>query len=196
MLITDIIQSFKQGKRGNCVSIAVIKSAMHLYGIDNIFISKETNAQGNIEIEMRDGYKTVVRKHELVKGSKYSRFNKGNNEDIREMAFLYYTAMAKRVLTEGEIDAFLGRQTLRGALRSLHNGENYMEGIKWLGLVNNFEEIPIEEIKSHENLIGASNAHCYFISNGIVDNYGNPFDIDALNNNNAFSTRNLVKLTL
>ena len=34
---TDVIKSFRQGAANNCASIAIIKAAIHRYGIDNVF---------------------------------------------------------------------------------------------------------------------------------------------------------------
>lgn len=190
----EIIKAFKQGKRGNCVSIAVIKSAMALYGVNDVFIKRKKNSKGIISIKMRDGFETVVRPHELAKAARYSKFNNGNNKEVKSMAHLYYAAMAKRVLVEGKIDAFLGRTTLRGALRSLNNGENYMEGVRWLGLEENYSRHPIEKIKKHNNLIGASPGHCYFLTNGIVDDYGKPKPLEEVIHRSTFKTKYLIKL--
>lgn len=194
MEVDQIITSFKQGKRGNCVSIAVIKTAIRHYGIDNVF--SNVKKRGNkYKIEMRDGFDTVIREHEIQKGARFSKFNKGSDETIREKAYFYFTAMAKRVYVEGEVDVFLGRRNLRGALRSLNNGESYMEGIRWLGLDKNHLKIPEEQIADYPNLIGRSNGHCFFIGDGnYVDNYGRKISFEESQKKESFKIKTLVAL--
>ncbi len=190
----EVIQSFKQGKRGNCVSIAVIKAAIDQYGLYDVFkgIIKD---QDKYMITMKDGFETVLRDHEIEKASRYSKFIKGSDDQILSQAHFYFAAMAKRVYVEGEIDVFLGKHTLRGALRSLNNGENYLEGIKWLGLTNHFRVIQKSELQNHKNVIAASKEHCFFIENGeYIDNYGTPMKITNSNTRGAFKLDNLISL--
>ena len=188
-----MIRAFRQGKRGNCVSIAVIKAAMAHYGPDNIFTNVTALSGGRHKILMRDGFETLVRPHEIDKATRHSRFLKGKDEDLREKAYFYFAAMAKRVLVEGEIDVFLGTRTLRGALRSLNNGENYTEGFKWLGLTPFTKEIPLDQIDAHENLVGVSRGHCYYITKGVLDNYGKPLPHQEATTS-SFKTKTLVLL--
>lgn len=192
MKVTDLIKSFKQGKRGNCVSIAVIKAAIGTYGLDGVFKNVDITDEGNYQIEMKDSFKLTLRKHEINKAAKYSRFLKGESEDIREKAYFYFAAMAKRVLVEGKIDVFSARNTLRNALRSLNNGENYLEGVEWLGLLNNYKKVSKTEINNYKHIIGVSAKHCYYISEGFIDNYGKP--IEMIDAKSSFRTKTLIVL--
>lgn len=39
----QIFESFKQGERTNCSSIAFIKASLNVYGLDNLFVSEKIN---------------------------------------------------------------------------------------------------------------------------------------------------------
>lgn len=39
----QIFESFKQGERTNCSSIAFIKASLNVYGLDNLFVTEKIN---------------------------------------------------------------------------------------------------------------------------------------------------------
>ena len=69
-----------------------------------------------------------------------------------------------------------------------------MEGVEWLGLLDNYKEIKLTEINDFSHLIGVSPNHCYYVSNGIIDNYGKPISIDESKSKKSFNTETLINL--
>lgn len=62
----EIIQSFKQGGTGNCVSIANIKAALEIFGLYNIFNLEKNPFDNGFELLMRYGFEAEVKEQELL----------------------------------------------------------------------------------------------------------------------------------
>src|SRR4051812_46546446 len=93
-----IFESFKQGERTNCSSIAFIKASLNIYGLDNLFVTEKTN-DSLYKITLKNNASFNLKIDELNK-AKFSAdfvFIKTNedSEKIKEYAILTYAVMAK-----------------------------------------------------------------------------------------------------
>jgi len=164
----ELIKSFRQGGTGNCVSIAIIKAGIEIFGLNNIF---EHNWKDNLcEVVMRDGFQLEFTKEELKNGTSLSRFIILQNEEVFDYANLCFTAMTKRAqLEENDNQADM---SFEEAAETLNKGEYYLEGPHWLGLRQNIRSIGRKYIWQYKGVIGASKKHCFFASIGYEDDYG------------------------
>lgn len=164
-----IIGAFKQGGTGNCVSIAAIKAGMARFGPDGV--AKEIKRSGSgYEVLMRDGYKVSFTEAELKAASGYSEIKNLKDPALTLKANVLYTAMAKRAQKEGN-DGWRN-MTLKQACTTLNNGENYLEGAKWLGLSQHVKQIPTRDMDKYVATVVASAGHAMFASEGTLDHYG------------------------
>lgn len=164
----ELIKAFKQGGTGNCVSIAIIKAGIEIFGINNIFQHDWNN---NIcEVIMRDGFQLNFSKEELEKGISLSKFILLENEEVFNYANLCFTAMVKRAQAE-ENDG-QSNMSFEEAAETLNKGEYYLEGPHWIGLRQNTRSIGRKYIYQNKGVIGASRKHCFYASKGYEDNYG------------------------
>ncbi|CAN0059631.1 unnamed protein product, partial [Phaeothamnion confervicola] len=69
----DDFAGFDQTKQSNCASVAVMKSAMEVYG-NKVFDHVSRDASGNYSITMQDGFKTKVSSAELKEAEKSGEF--------------------------------------------------------------------------------------------------------------------------
>ena len=164
----EIIKAFKQGKTGNCVSIAIIKAGIEIFGLGNVFKHEWSN---NVcHVVMRDGAEIKFSKKEFESCQKLSKFELLNNKDVFDYAILCFAAMVKRAQNE-ENDNIPGL-TFEKAAETLNQGEYYLEGPHWLGLRHNVRSIGRRYIWQYKGVIGASRKHCFFASMGYEDNHG------------------------
>lgn len=167
---TNLITAFKQGGTGNCVSIAIIKASIEIFGMDKVVIySKNENGYN---ITMKDGYQLKLTYSELEIASKKSFFQNGTNDNILEYANFLFGAMAKRAQEEnndGNLD-----MSYQQATDTLNNGEYYLEGPHWLGLRHHIRYIGRKYCSQYPGVVRASKSHCAFITFGVEDNYGKP----------------------
>ncbi|WP_430412849.1 hypothetical protein [Kordia sp.] len=168
METVDIIKSFKQGGEGNCVSIAIIKAGIQVFGINKIFIHQWEG--DNCKILMKDDYTLNITKEELALAIEGSKFIVLNNQEIFEYANLCFAAMAKRAQTEENDDT--PNMTYAEAIETLNDGEWYTHGADWLGLRYNVKNIKRRGIWRYKGVVGASRKHCFFASEGKEDQYG------------------------
>lgn len=168
----DIIRSFRQGGTGNCVTIAVIKAGIEIFGLNNIFNhSKNANDDG-FKFIMRDGFEAEVSSDEMQLAKNGSRFMVLQSQEIFDYANICFAAMAKRAMIEGNDD--INNPTYEQAIETLNNGEYYLHGPNWMGLRHNFKYIGRKYATMNGGCVGASKAHCFYVSHGYEDKYGSP----------------------
>lgn len=175
MNTVELIESFKQGGTGNCVSIAVIKASIQVFGIDKV-VHFSKNELNNFHFSMRDGFEDQLSHQEIDIARKESNFILLENTAVFEYAVLCFAAMAKRAQIETNEDA----GSYIEAINSLNNGEFYYMGADWLGLRHYKRAIGLKYVWENIGVVGASSKHCFFCSEGIVDNYGSPNYINGL----------------
>jgi len=93
-----IFESFKQGERTNCSSIAFIKASLNVYGLDNLFITEKID-DSIYKITLKNNASFNL-KNEEIKRAKISAdfvYIKDNceSEKIKDYAVLTYAVMAK-----------------------------------------------------------------------------------------------------
>jgi hypothetical protein len=164
----DLIKSFKQGGTGNCVSIAIIKASIEIFGLDGVFES--TWNDQNCDVIMRDGFELTftIEEHEIATNA--SKFELLENKEVFDFANLAFTAMVKRAQMEDN-DGNENMSFLE-AIDSLNKGELYLEGPHWLGVRQHMRSIGRRYIWQYRGVIGASSKHCFFASKRFEDNYG------------------------
>ncbi|MDP3157962.1 MAG: hypothetical protein Q8N23_35150 [Archangium sp.] len=164
----QLITAFHQGKEGNCVSIAAIKAAMARFGADQVFTSLRRVGAG-YEAVMRDGFSCRVSDAELQLATRESRMV-GRNTALLDRANLLYAAMAKRAQMQGNDNR--SNMSFARACESLNDGENYLEGAKWLGLSRHVKKISPSEVSRYTAVVAASARHAVFATGTVVDHYG------------------------
>lgn len=169
MKTVEIIKSFRQGGTGNCVSIAVIKAAIQIFGLEKV-VHFESSQEGGMSFIMKDGFEGVLSATELEDCKKGSKFIILENENAYKYACLCFASMAKRVL----IEEHEGSLTINQAIEALNNGEYYYLGADWLGLRHYKRAIGLKYVWDNFGVVGASRKHCFFCSEGIVDDFGTP----------------------
>ena len=167
MTTSEIIKSFRQGGTGNCVSIAVIKAGIQVFGLDKVVYFEHTTNEEN-SFTMRDGFEGVLTKSEILEANSSSKFLLLENKFVFEYANLCFASMAKRALMEEHE----GASTITQAINSLNNGEYYYLGADWLGLRHHKRAMGLKYIWNNLGVVGASSKHCFFCSEGIVDDFG------------------------
>ncbi len=165
----ELIKAFKQGGTGNCVSIAIIKAGIEIFGIDNIF--QHEWIDDSCRVIMRDGTEIEFSKVEYKSSFELSEFILLNNKEVFNYAVLCFAAMVKRAQIEENDN--IPNMTFKKAAETLNKGEYYLEGPHWLGLRHNIRSIGRRYIWQYTGVIGASRKHCFFASQGLEDNYGN-----------------------
>ncbi|WP_163408596.1 hypothetical protein [Flavobacterium ajazii] len=168
-----IFESFKQGERTNCSSIAFIKAALNIYGLDNLFITEKTN-DSLYKITLKNNASFSLTQDELNK-AKFSAgfvFIKTNEESekIKDYAVLAYAVMAKYKQIIDKHDTFMK------ALDDLEDGEVYTPTIyKYLGFEKGKQILTLKRSSGSEfcGVVAWSKVHAVFVCEDFMDYYGN-----------------------
>lgn len=179
----DLIKSFNQGPTGNCVSIAIIKAAIEIFALDNVFFRTPNSVDQGFSFLMKDGFEEQVTQQELDVAIAGSRFELQENQTVLNYANICFAAMAKRAMIEGNDD--MTNLTYQQAIDTLNNGEYYLHGPNWLGLRHNFRYVGRKFVRNNPGCVGASRYHCFYVSYGWKDEYGNPDKIGLFENHLA-----------
>jgi hypothetical protein len=168
----EMITSFKQTAAGNCVSIAVIKAGIEVFGIGGLF--NHRIIEDKHHIIMLDGKELVLEQSEVDFANQNSGFEAISNQEIYEYAQLCYAVMAKRAQRDGNDNYGPGEATYEQALNTLNDGEHYLEGPNWLGL--RYHTVPVGKRYRwrYTACIANSPKHCFYMSYGYEDEYGSP----------------------
>ncbi|MDR7209406.1 hypothetical protein [Flavobacterium piscis] len=169
----QIFESFKQGERTNCSSIAFIKASLNVYGLDNLFVTEEIN--GNLyKITLKNNASFNLKKDEIDKARFSADFvyikDNCESERITEYAILTYAVMAKyRQIIDRE-------ETFEKALADLEDGGVYTPTIyKYLGFEKGKQILKLKRQEGNEfcGVVAWSAEHAVFVCEDFMDYYGN-----------------------
>lgn len=169
----QIFESFKQGERTNCSSIAFIKASLNVYGLDNLFVTEKIN--DNLQKITLKNDASFDLKNEEINKAKISAgflFIKDNcdSEKIRDYAVLTYAVMAKyKQIIDKEA-------TFDEALEDLEDGAVYTPTIyKYLGfkLGKQIQKLKRQSGSEYCGVVAWSKAHAVFVCEEFMDYYGN-----------------------
>jgi hypothetical protein len=167
MTTQELITAFHQGGTGNCVSVAIIKASMEVFGLGHVF-DTEPQADGSQQITLRDGTHLALTVAELDYARQHSLFVLGNNQQVLDHANFCYAVIAKRV----QQDEKGGVQSYAEAIDDLNNGAYYLEAPRWLGLQHYVRAVGLRYVQQYAGVIGASPHHCFFASHKLADDHG------------------------
>jgi len=168
-----IFESFKQGERTNCSSIAFIKASLNVYGLDNLFVTEKIN-DSLYKITLKNNASFNLKKEEMDKARVSADFvyikDNCESEKITDYAILTYAVMAKY---KQIIDK---KSTFDKALEDLEEGEVYTPTIyKYLGFKEGKEIQKLKRESGSEfcGVVAWSTAHAVFVCEEFMDYYGN-----------------------
>ena len=180
----EIIKAFKQGivnleqgsSLGNCASIALIKSSLEIFGLNNLYSYRFE--EGIHFISLKDNSEVIFTDEELARSNDVIGFVLNTSEpdklelytEIYNQARLTMCVMAKRVEQIGE--AGQGHGDFEKALLALNDGANTEYLPKVLGLQNYFSKPKWFMSKKYKAMMGWLSGHTVYISQGYYDYYG------------------------
>jgi hypothetical protein len=168
-----IFESFKQGERTNCSSIAFIKASLNIYGLDNLFEYQQIDENLH-KITLKNGASFNLNNDELSKAKESAGFvfikDNCDSEKITDYAVLTYAVMAKyKQIVDKE-------STFDRALEDLEDGAVYTPTIyKYLGfkLGKQIQKLKRESGSEFCGVVAWSSAHAVFVCEEFMDYYGN-----------------------
>jgi len=175
----DLIDTFYQGDRGNCATVATIKAAMDVYGSD-VFESIQETPRGGYQVTMQDGVTVTLSPAEMKIAEKMADLE-GLEGEEKEYALLCYAAMAERA----QMEKNEGKLSYIGACRSLNNGEWPDDTAHFLGLEENMVQVDPDTVEQEEYdcLVAWSDEHAVYVDNEngeyVADHYGDEYQYDG-----------------
>nr|WP_294788283.1 hypothetical protein [uncultured Flavobacterium sp.] len=168
-----IFESFKQGERTNCSSIAFIKASLNVYGLDNLFVTDTVNEKlFKITLKNNDSFdlnEAELNRAKISAGFVYIKDN-CDTEKITDYAVLTYAVMAKyKQIIDRE-------STFDKALEDLEDGTVYTPTIyKYLGFSvgKQVQKLKRESGSEFCGVVAWSKAHAVFVCEEFMDYYGN-----------------------
>ncbi|OIV40419.1 hypothetical protein [Flavobacterium johnsoniae] len=168
-----IFESFKQGERTNCSSIAFIKASLNVYGLDNLFAAEQIN-DSLYKIKLKNDAEFNLKSEEIDKAKVSAGFiyikDNCESEKITDYAVLTYAVMAKyKQIIDKE-------STFDRALEDLEDGAVYTPTIyKYLGfkLGKQIQRLKRQSGSEYCGVVAWSKAHAVFVCEEFMDYYGN-----------------------
>ena len=159
---------YKQGKRGNCASIALIKASLNVYGLENVFqiVNSSDSAK---TIRLKNGKDVTITKEELAAAKSSADFVKLRDDcdDVYNYSILCYAIMAKMRQSDENLPDYLS------ALTKLQKGYYTPNIYKLLGLENNVKLLKRgSDISSKCGVVAWRPNHALFTCNGYCDEHG------------------------
>lgn len=169
----QIFESFKQGERTNCSSIAFIKASLNVYGLDNLFVTEKID--DNLQkITLKNDASFELNNQEINKAKISAGFiyikDNCESEKITDYAVLTYAVMAKyKQIIDKEA-------TFDKALEDLEDGAVYTPTIyKYLGfkLGKQIQKLKRQSGSEFCGVVAWSKVHAVFVCEEFMDYYGN-----------------------
>lgn len=168
-----IFESFKQGERTNCSSIAFIKASLNIYGLDNLFVIEKVN-DGVHKVTLKNDASFHLNNDEINKARVSAGFvyikDNCESEKITDYAVLTYAVMAKyKQIIDKET-------TFDKALEDLEDGAVYTPTIyKYLGfkIGKQIEKLKRQSGSEFCGVVAWSAVHAVFVCEEFMDYYGN-----------------------
>ncbi|CAI2768366.1 hypothetical protein [Flavobacterium collinsii] len=168
-----IFESFKQGERTNCSSIAFIKASLNVYGLDNLFVNEKMEDNSH-KIILKNNASFNLKEEEINKATISAGFiyikDNCESEKITDYAILTYAVMAKYKQIIDKISTF------DEALEDLEDGSVYTPTIyKYLGFKEGKQVLKLKRQSGSEfcGVVAWSTAHAVFVCEDFMDYYGN-----------------------
>jgi hypothetical protein len=166
-----IFESFKQGDRTNCASIALIKASLNVYGLDSLFISQKVT-DSLYKITLKNGDSFNLTSEELNKADFSADFvlikDNDDSKEIRDYSILAYAVMAKY---KQIIEKYA---TFELALEDLEYGAYTPTVYKYLGFEKGKQIQKLRRLKGDEycGVVAWSSVHAVFTCEGYMDYHG------------------------
>lgn len=168
-----IFESFKQGERTNCSSIAFIKASLNVYGLDNLFEYEKVNDSLH-KITLKNNASFELNNAEIDKAKESAGFvfikDNCESEQITDYAVLTYAVMAKYKQIIDKESSF------DRALEDLEDGAVYTPTIyKYLGfkIGKQIQKLKRQSGSEYCGVVAWSSAHAVFVCEEFMDYYGN-----------------------
>lgn len=168
-----IFESFKQGERTNCSSIAFIKASLNVYGLDNLFVTEKVG-DSLYKITLKNDASFNLKNDEIKRAKASADFvyikDNCDSEKIKDYAVLTYAVMAKykQIINK--------EATFDKALEDLEDGSVYTPTIyKYLGfkLGKQIQKLKRQSGSEFCGVVAWSTAHAVFVCEDFMDYYGN-----------------------
>ena len=159
---------FKQGNRGDCVSIALIKAGICVYGINGIFTEKKLN-DTLTEVTLKNGKHYAITNAEIgiADTAMHIKSPKNKDREILNYATKCFAVMSK-VKQKNE-----GKENFELAMNRLLKGASGHKSYYLLGLENNCKVL--DSMPDYHSFCGGiawTKKHVVFVCNGFMDKYG------------------------
>lgn len=171
----NIWNGFRQGSKGNCVTVSAIKAAMAKFGQSPTDIYKSVEKVADAyKVVMRDGFALMLKESELDSAIRGADFVRMNDREMLKDAHFLFACSAKRAQIENN-DGFANR-SFDAAIRSLNDREDESgpgEGLKRLGLKDHMQRVSARDL-ADKSLIGMVNrrGHSVAVVDGSEEYYG------------------------
>ena len=168
-----IFESFKQGERTNCSSIAFIKASLNVYGLYNLFVTEKID-DSLYKITLKNNASFNLKNEEINKAKLSADFvfikDNCESEKIKDYAVLTYAVMAKykQIINK--------EATFDEALEDLEDGSVHTPTIyKYLGfkLGKQIQKLKRQSGSEFCGVVAWSTAHAVFVCEEFMDYYGN-----------------------
>ena len=164
----NLFTSFKQGNRGDCVSIALIKAGICVFGINGIFSEKKLN-DTITEVTLKNGKQYRVSNSEIKIADTAMHIKKRKNADAE---LINYSVKCFAIMSKvKQINE--GRENFESAMNRLLKGAKGHKSFYLLGLENNC--IILDSLPDYHSFCGGvawTKKHVVFVCNGFMDKYG------------------------
>lgn len=178
------IESWRQGGRGNCASVACIKAATDAYGKDKVFSGIERTENGGYNVTLQDGRKVSVSPKELEMATAHSGFveqGKGKDKDFANLAFATM-AKNKQDLT--------GMRSYGQAINSLNDGEDPRAAARWLGIPKDqIQDLTYKDKTGKDSIVAWNNGHAVMVDRREGANGKDAHVYDRFGNEQAYDNR-------
>jgi hypothetical protein len=164
----QLFTCFRQGNRGNCVSIGFIKAAINVFGINGVFEEKPIN-DTTTQVILKNGQRYTLTQSEFYLADTIMHLRKtksGMDTVIRKYATRCFAIMAKVRQIQKNAASFYE------AAERLSKSASASKIAPTLGLENYVIALNYEDFGNNCGILAWRKKHALYVCNGYMDDHG------------------------
>lgn len=169
----QLFTCFRQGNRGNCVSIGFIKAAIGVFGINGVFDEKPVNDTTTL-VTLKNGQKYTLTQSEFYLADTIMHLRKtksGIDTTIRKYATRCFAVMAKVRQVQRNAASFYE------AAERLSKSASASKIAPALGLENYIVSLNYDEFGNNCGILAWRKKHALYVCSGYMDDHGKKLPI-------------------
>lgn len=168
-----LFSGFHQGPQNDCASVAFIKAALNVYGLNNLFII-DTIKPSVYKVTLKNGNIDTITSQQIQLATDSAHFILNDVNNVIQVVIKKYAELTFCIMVAEKMNVD-NIKTFPESLNRLCNGANTPSIYQYLGFIH---DVNVQYLTWHSSIrhsigiVAWKSNHAVFVSRGFMDNHG------------------------